>query len=89
MIFTGFADEAGALLSTQIRATQKLGWHNIEMRNVAVDAKSSDNFQEGALWAVKGANIHDIPDADFEHVCEMLNEAGISVNCFGSALANG
>lgn len=89
MIFTGFADEAGALLSTQIRATQELGWRHIEMRNVAVDAGSSANFQEGALSAVKGANIHDIPDADFERVCAMLQDAGISVNCFGSALANG
>jgi sugar phosphate isomerase/epimerase len=32
--FTGFADEAGADLDTQIRATQELGWSCIEARNL-------------------------------------------------------
>jgi len=34
MIFSGFADEAGSTIETQIRATQELGWANIECRNV-------------------------------------------------------
>jgi len=32
--FTGFADEAGADMDTQIRATQALGWSCIEARNI-------------------------------------------------------
>ena len=39
--------------------------------------------------AVKGfarANLHDIPDAAFEIVAAQLKDAGIYVNCFGTAL---
>jgi len=34
MYLTGFADEAGNTIETQIRATQELGWQFIEARNV-------------------------------------------------------
>lgn len=34
MYYTGFADEAGAPLDTQIRATKELGWKFIETRNL-------------------------------------------------------
>ncbi len=34
MYLTGFADEAGAAIDTQIKATLELGWTNIESRNV-------------------------------------------------------
>ncbi len=34
MYLTGFADEAGASMEVQIRATKELGWSNIEARNV-------------------------------------------------------
>lgn len=34
MILTGFADEAGAGLSTQIKATQELGWQYISARGI-------------------------------------------------------
>jgi sugar phosphate isomerase/epimerase len=34
MIFSGFADEAGKDLDSQIRATKELGWSHIEVRNV-------------------------------------------------------
>ncbi len=37
---------------------------------------------------VFGVNIHDLPDAAFDAVCEKLAGAGIQVNCFGSAIAN-
>ena len=36
---------------------------------------------------VNGGNIHDIPDEDFDVVCDKLGEAGVSINCFGSAIA--
>jgi sugar phosphate isomerase/epimerase len=38
--------------------------------------------------AVNGKNIHDISDAEFDHVCARLDEAGVTINCFGSAIAN-
>ena len=34
MFLTGFADEAGADLATQIRATKELGWKFIETRKI-------------------------------------------------------
>ena len=67
---TGFADEAAADIAGQIRATQQLGWTNIESR------------------AVNGKNLHDLPEEDFDAVYGALSEAGIRVNCFGSAIAN-
>jgi sugar phosphate isomerase/epimerase len=37
---------------------------------------------------VNGVNLTDISDAQFEDVCQKLSEAGVSINCFGSAVAN-
>lgn len=37
---------------------------------------------------VGGKQIHDIPDAEFDAVCGKLQAAGITINCFGSAIAN-
>jgi len=34
MYLTGFADEAGADIDTQIRVTKELGWENIELRKI-------------------------------------------------------
>lgn len=73
---TGFADEAGPDLATQIRATRELGWSAIELRNVRVPGHET-------------ANVHDIPDAAFDLVVDQLAAAGVRVNCLGSALANG
>ncbi|MBT7304537.1 MAG: sugar phosphate isomerase/epimerase [Victivallales bacterium] len=67
---TGFADEAGKDLASQIKATQELGWTNIECRNI------------------DGKNIHDLSDAEFDVVYGALQDAGISINCFGSSIAN-
>ncbi len=75
MYMTGFADEAGASLDVQIRATKELGWHDIESRNVQVD-----DFPAG--------NIHNISDAAFDRLAVKLEEAGVRINCFGSAIAN-
>ena len=75
-ILSGFADEAGADLATQIRATRELGWTHIEMRNVQVPGFPT-------------ANLHDIPDEAFLQVVDQLGAAGLRVHCFGSAIANG
>ena len=37
---------------------------------------------------VDGVNIHDLPEHKFEEVAGKLEEAGVGVNCFGSAIAN-
>ncbi len=74
--YSGFADEAGPDLDTQIRATKELGWAAIEMRGVRVPGFET-------------ANLHDIPDAAFDLVAAGLTEAGVRVNSLGSAIANG
>ena len=74
--YTGFADEAGSALDTQIEATKELGWSAIEMRNV-----EAPGFPNG--------NLHDIPDAAFDLVAGRLEEAGVRGNSLGSAIANG
>lgn len=75
MYLTGFADEAGESIDVQIRVTRELGWRHIEARSVQVG-----DFPVG--------NIHDIPDKAFDLVVEKLEAAGISINCFGSLIAN-
>ncbi|MCL1909622.1 MAG: sugar phosphate isomerase/epimerase [Kiritimatiellaeota bacterium] len=37
---------------------------------------------------IDGANIHDLPDDAFDTVCGKLRDAGVAINCFGSAIAN-
>lgn len=75
MYLTGFADEAGASIDVQIKATQELGWKRIESRSV-----QAGNFP--------AANIHDIPDEAFDQVVRKLEAAGVEINCFGSTIAN-
>ncbi len=75
MTLTGIGDEAGANIDAQIKATKELGWKHLEMRTVEVPG-----FPKG--------NFHDIPDAAFDIAVEKLNQNGISVYAFGSAIAN-
>lgn len=71
---TGIADEAGASLDVQIKIHQELGWDSIESRVVEFDG-------------VKG-NLHEIPDAAFDKVCERLAEQNMKVSGFGSLIGN-
>ena len=71
---TGIADEAGASLDIQIKAHQELGWDSIESRIVELDG-------------VKG-NLHEVPEATFEAVCEKLTAAKMGVCGFGSLIGN-
>ena len=75
MILTGIADEAGALIDTQIKATKELGWEHIEARSVEVEG-----FPK--------ANLHDIDEAAFEIVEQKLAESGVKIYAFGSTIAN-
>ncbi len=70
MILTGIADEAGALIDTQIKATKELGWEHIEARSVEVEGFSK-------------ANLHDIDDAAFDIVEQKLAESGVKIYAFG------
>ncbi|QEN08912.1 sugar phosphate isomerase/epimerase [Oceanispirochaeta crateris] len=38
--------------------------------------------------SIDGVNIHDLPEDQFETVVGMLNDSGITINCFGSTVAN-
>lgn len=71
---TGIADEAGASLNIQIDAHRQLGWRSIEARVVEIQG-------------VKG-NLHEIPDAAFDQVVAVLQEAGMGVCGFGSLIGN-
>ena len=37
---------------------------------------------------VNGFNIHDLDDSAFDHVCAILDNTDIKINCFGSTIAN-
>ena len=37
---------------------------------------------------IDGVNIHDLDDKAFDIACGKLADAGIKINCFGSAIAN-
>jgi sugar phosphate isomerase/epimerase len=37
---------------------------------------------------INGKNLHDISDAEFDRVAGLLQDNGITVNCFGSTIAN-
>ncbi|HOW65876.1 MAG TPA: TIM barrel protein [Candidatus Paceibacterota bacterium] len=75
MIYMGIADEAGAAIDTQIKATRELGWRHIEARNVLVEGYPA-------------ANLHDIPEPAFDLAAGKLRDAGIEVYCFGSTIGN-
>ena len=75
MFLTGIADEAGANIDLQIKATKELGWKFIEGRAVEVTGFPKANF-------------HDIPDAAFDVVASKLKAANVRINCFGSAIMN-
>lgn len=75
MYLTGFTDEAGPDIETQIRATKKLGWSNIECRKVSINGGEAQN-------------LTDISDADFDTIAGRLEDEGIRINCFGSAISN-
>jgi sugar phosphate isomerase/epimerase len=75
MMLMGIGDEAGASLDSQLAATRELGWTSIEMRALEIPGHSKASF-------------HDIPDAAFDVAAKQLEQAGIQVYCFGSAVMN-
>src|SRR5438874_5162610 len=75
MILLGISDEAGNTVDTQLAATTELNWRHLEMRGVEVPGFPKANF-------------HDLPDAAFDLAVRNLENAGLSVYCFGSTIMN-
>ncbi len=75
MKFMGIGDEAGARLENQFAATRELGWTDIEMRAVELPGQTRANF-------------HDLPDAAFDTTAQRIEQSGLRVYCFGSAIMN-
>ena len=75
MFITGISDEAGKDFAAQIRAHQELKWDKMELRDVSIDGGAANN-------------LHDISDADFDQVERRLEDAGLTVYCFSSRIAN-
>ena len=71
----GIGDEAANTIDGQIYAVRELGWKYIEMRAVQVPGSPKANF-------------HDIPDAAFDLAARKLDDAGLHVYCFGTAIMN-
>jgi len=71
----GIGDEAGASLESQLAATRELDWHFIEMRAAELPGQARANF-------------HDLPDAAFDAAARLIEESGVQVYCFGSAIMN-
>ena len=38
--------------------------------------------------AIDGVNIHDLSEEAFDRAAGMLEDSGVRINCFGSAVAN-
>ena len=75
MKLMGIGDEAGASLEIQLTATRDLGWKFIEMRAAELPGHAKANF-------------HDIQDAAFDEAVKQLEQSGVQVYCFGSAVMN-
>ena len=105
MYYTGFADEAGKDIETQIRATQELGWSNIEARKIndVNITNISDEAFETICQKLLDAKIRincfgtDIAnwgkdprnDKDFEESLEMLKRAIPRMQKLGTKLLRG
>ena len=53
-----------------------------------IEATKSLGWNAIESRGIDGKNIHDMPDDAFDRACAELGEAGVSVNCFGSTIAN-
>ena len=75
MKLMGIGREVGAKLESQLAATRDLGWKFIEMRTAELPGFPKSNF-------------HDLPDAAFDAAVQQLDQSGVRVYCFGSAVMN-
>jgi sugar phosphate isomerase/epimerase len=105
MYYTGFADEAGSSIDTQIQATLELGWSNIEARSVDgvnLTDISDHKFEEvGEKLAAAGVRINCLGSAianwsrdprseeDFRYSVEALQRAIPRMHRLGTTMIRG
>ena len=53
-----------------------------------IDATLKLGWKNIEARGINGTNIHDISDDEFDAVAERTEQAGVRINCFGSAVAN-
>jgi sugar phosphate isomerase/epimerase len=53
-----------------------------------IEATKALGWENIEARSIRGKNIHDISDEEFENVYRELGEKGVRINCFGSTLAN-
>lgn len=57
-----------------------------------IDGQIKATKELGWKWIesrhIDGVNLTNITDAQFDEVCQKLSDAGVGINCFGSAIAN-
>jgi sugar phosphate isomerase/epimerase len=56
--------------------------------DIQIRATRELDWRDIELRATAHGNIAEMSDAHFEELCGKLNEAGITVNCYGSGIAN-
>lgn len=56
--------------------------------DVQIKATRELGWENIEARGAEGGNIHDISDEAFDYVCGRLQDAGVKINCFGSAIAN-
>ncbi len=56
--------------------------------DVQIDATLQLGWKFIEARSIDGTNITDLSDEQFDVVCQKLSDAGIRINCFGSAIAN-
>jgi sugar phosphate isomerase/epimerase len=66
------------------------GFADEAAKDIAGQIRATRELGWGHIEArnVDGRNLHDLTDAAFDAVCAALNESGVRINCFGSAIAN-
>ena len=55
---------------------------------VQIKATKELNWRFIETRNINGKNLATLTDAEFDQICAMLDEAGISINCYGSGVAN-
>ena len=105
MYLTGFADEAGKDIDTQIKATLELGWENIELRSIGdknlasiSDVEFEDAYEKLKIAGIKincfGSNIANWgksprSEEDFESSIKELKNAIPRMQRLGTKLVRG
>ena len=66
------------------------GFADEAAQDLATQIKATKELGWNAIESrnINGKNIHDISEEDFEKTVDLLDQEGVFINCFGSAVAN-